>query len=302
MSTRSCSSCSHDVLEHVPRRRVGPLHVVEHDRRAGARRRARADTRRSRRTARTCCRSARAPSAQSTSARHETRQLAPIASSRRRPSWWIAPMTSAHGAYGGLASASLQRPATSEPARSRTSCREPAHERRFADAGFADDRDDVAAGARCVASRSRVSRRISSSRPTNCLRLIAGSCEPSSTLGRGARRCRGRGASLRRARGRPPRRARRSPDAPARAGARRSTASRRSSPSARAAARRRGAPWRECARRARAASSSGGVRQQDDEFVAGVAADDRPSTPRARAAYRRRRGAPRRPADGRACR
>ena len=60
MSIRSCSSCAHDVLEHVPRRRVRPLHVVEHD----------DDRPRRRREAQvrddlveqtcTCCRSARA--------------------------------------------------------------------------------------------------------------------------------------------------------------------------------------------------------------------------------------------------
>ena len=67
----------------------------------------------------------------------------PVAATRRRPVSWIAEMTSAHGAYGGLASASLQRPATSAPARRRTSLCRRRIERRLADARLADDRHEL---------------------------------------------------------------------------------------------------------------------------------------------------------------
>ena len=151
---------------------------------------------------------------------------------------------------------------------------ETADERRFADARFADDGRRGAVRSSSVASSSAMRRCISSSRPTNCLRLIAGSCDGCFALRR--RDDRVAAAALRfvqRAVGGLEQRVEVAVLRP-RAG---DTDRERHRDRARALAqrnRRRGARWRECVPPARAASSTGVCGSRIDELVAGVSADD----------------------------
>ena len=96
---------------------------------------------RSRRTARTCCRSARCAAGASSAGTSCANSR--MSAGRRRPAVDSLRSPRPTARTAAWRRPRLHRPVTSEPAHKRTSLAQTAHERRFADAGFADDGDEV---------------------------------------------------------------------------------------------------------------------------------------------------------------